>query len=76
MPVHYVELVTEIPGKRIVRFRVPVQEDGRWMWREMEGFDTSGDGAHANWPDQLFAKIERLSMRILPGGGTKEGLSR
>jgi len=23
----------------------------------MEEFDTTGDGAHANWPDGFFAKI-------------------
>ena len=27
------------------------------MWRAMEKFDTSGEGAHANWPDRFFAKI-------------------
>lgn len=32
-------------------------ENGRRVWRAMEEFDTSGDGAHANWPDRFFAKI-------------------
>jgi aminoglycoside 3-N-acetyltransferase len=54
---HYVEHVAEIPGKRIARFQVPVQEDGCRLWREMEEFDTAGDGVHANWPDRFFAKI-------------------
>jgi len=54
---HYVEHVAEIPDKRIRRFQVPVQEDGRRVWRDMEEFDTSGDGVHANWPDRFFAKI-------------------
>ncbi|MHB8501786.1 MAG: AAC(3) family N-acetyltransferase [Candidatus Acidiferrales bacterium] len=54
---HYVEHVAEIPGKRIARFQVPVQDDGRCVWRDMEEFDTSGDGVHANWPDRFFAKI-------------------
>jgi aminoglycoside 3-N-acetyltransferase len=54
---HYVEHVAEIPDKRIARFQVPVQEDGRRVWRDMEEFDTSGDGVHANWPDRFFAKI-------------------
>jgi aminoglycoside 3-N-acetyltransferase len=54
---HYVEHVAEIPGKRIARFQVPVQEDGRRLWRDMEEFDTSGDGVHANWPDRFFGKI-------------------
>jgi aminoglycoside 3-N-acetyltransferase len=53
---HYVEHVTEIPGKRVSRFRVPVMEDGRRVWRDMEEFDTS-DGVHANWPEDFFAAI-------------------
>ncbi len=32
-------------------------EDGRRLWRDMEEFDTSGEGAHANWPDRFFAGI-------------------
>ncbi len=54
---HYVEHVADIPGKRIARYRVPVMEDGSTVWRDMEEFDTSGDGVHANWPDRFFAKI-------------------
>jgi aminoglycoside 3-N-acetyltransferase len=53
---HYVEHVTEFPGKRVSRFQVPVEEDGRRVWREMEEFDTA-DGVHANWPENFFATI-------------------
>lgn len=54
---HYVEHIVDIPGKRVVRYQVPVMENGRRIWRAMEEFDTSGEGAHANWPDRFFAKI-------------------
>lgn len=54
---HYVEHVAEIPDKRIRRFQVPLQEDGHRVWRDMEEFDTSGDGVHSNWPERFFAKI-------------------
>jgi aminoglycoside 3-N-acetyltransferase len=54
---HYVEHVVDIPGKRVARYQVPVMENGCRAWRAMEEFDTSGDGAHANWPDRFFAKI-------------------
>jgi aminoglycoside 3-N-acetyltransferase len=54
---HYVEHVADIPGKRVARYQVPVSENGRRVWREMEEFDTSGDGVHASWPDRFFAKI-------------------
>jgi aminoglycoside 3-N-acetyltransferase len=53
---HYVEHVTDFPGKRVSRFQVPVQEGGRRVWRDMEEFDTS-DGVHANWPDNFFATL-------------------
>jgi aminoglycoside 3-N-acetyltransferase len=54
---HYVEHVADIPDKRVARFQVPFLEKGRRVWRNMEEFDTSGDGVHANWPDRFFAKI-------------------
>jgi aminoglycoside 3-N-acetyltransferase len=54
---HYVEHVADIPGKRIARYQVPLMENGCRVWRAMEEFDTSDDGAHANWPDRFFAKI-------------------
>jgi aminoglycoside 3-N-acetyltransferase len=54
---HYVEHVADFPGKRIARFEVPIVENGRRVWRAMKEVDTSGAGAHANWPDRFFAKI-------------------
>lgn len=54
---HYAEHVVDIPDKRVARYRVPVIEQGRRVWREMEEFDTSGEGAHAAWPDRFFARI-------------------
>lgn len=54
---HHVEHIVDIPDKRVARFKVPILEDGARVWRDMEEFDTSGDGAHPNWPDRFFAKI-------------------
>jgi aminoglycoside 3-N-acetyltransferase len=53
---HYPEHVVDIPDKRVVRFRVPVLEDGARVWREMAEYDTS-TGVHANWPADFFARI-------------------
>ena len=53
---HYAEHIVEIPDKRVARFKVPVVEDGRRVWRDMEEFDTS-DGVHASWPDRFFSQI-------------------
>ena len=54
---HYTEHVADIPDKRIARFKVPVLEDGVRVWREMEEVDTSGKGAHPNWPERFFAQL-------------------
>jgi len=54
---HYIEHIADVPDKRVARYRVPIEEYGRRVWREMEEFDTSSAGAHANWPDRLFARI-------------------
>jgi aminoglycoside 3-N-acetyltransferase len=54
---HYAEHIVDIPNKRVARFRVPVAENGRRVWRDMEEFDTSGKGAHPHWPDGFFSRI-------------------
>jgi aminoglycoside 3-N-acetyltransferase len=54
---HYAEHVVDIPDKRVVRMRVPVEESGRRVWREIEEFDTSSRGVHPNWPDRFFAHL-------------------
>jgi aminoglycoside 3-N-acetyltransferase len=54
---HYVEHVTDFPGKKIARYLVPVMRAGKRAWVPCEEFDTSGAGVHANWPDRFFALI-------------------
>jgi aminoglycoside 3-N-acetyltransferase len=54
---HYVEHIADIPGKRVARFHVPVPEGSSRVWRPMEEFDTSDQGAHPNWPDRFFALL-------------------
>ena len=41
---HYVEHVTAFPGKRIARYLVPMERDGRREWVPCEEFDTSSEG--------------------------------
>jgi len=54
---HYPEHIGDFPDKRIARFKVPVLVDGNRVWRDMAEVDTSGAGAHANWPANFFARI-------------------
>lgn len=53
---HYAEHIVDIPDKRVVRFKVPVQDNGRRVWRDMEEYDTS-NGVHANWTTHFFAEL-------------------
>jgi aminoglycoside 3-N-acetyltransferase len=53
---HYAEHIADFPDKRVVRFKVPVLEDGVRVWREMAEVDT-GEKAHENWPDGFFAQV-------------------
>lgn len=53
---HYAEHIADFPNKRVVRFKVPVLEEGIRVWRDMAEVDT-GDKAHENWPDRFFAQI-------------------
>jgi aminoglycoside 3-N-acetyltransferase len=70
---HYVEHVANIPDKKVRRFQVPILEDGRRVWRSMEEFDTSGDGAHSNWPDRFFAQIVDAHIAATGNKGGKIG---
>jgi aminoglycoside 3-N-acetyltransferase len=68
---HYAEHIVEIPGKRVARYQVPVNVHGTRVWRPMEEFDTSDQGAHPNWPDRFFARIvDTYLARTKNEGGT------
>ena len=54
---HYAEHILNVPGLRIAVFEVPVLDNGVRVWKEMKEIDTSGAGAHPNWPDRFFAQI-------------------
>jgi aminoglycoside 3-N-acetyltransferase len=54
---HYAEHLVDLPDKRIARYKVPVSENGQRVWRDMEEFDTSDQGAHPNWAERFFARL-------------------
>jgi aminoglycoside 3-N-acetyltransferase len=54
---HYAEHIAPFEGKRIVRYKSPLMQDGARSWVDCEEFDTSSDGVHANWPPDAFAQI-------------------
>ena len=73
---HYAEHIVEIPGKRIARFRVPVEENGIRIWREMEEFDSSGEGAHPNFPEAFFAQLVDGLLTATNNAGSLVGDAR
>jgi aminoglycoside 3-N-acetyltransferase len=73
---HYAEHIVDIPDKRIARYRVPVDENGSRVWRDMEEFDTSGQGAHPNWPDRFFARIVDTCLAQANNAGGDVGNAR
>ena len=69
---HYVEHVVDFAGKRILRYQVPILENGVRVWRSMEEVDTS-DGAHSNWPDRFFAIIIDSFLATTGNSGGRVG---
>lgn len=69
---HYAEHILDIPDKRIVRFKVPVKEGGKRVWRDMMEVDSS-KGAHENWPDRFFADIVDGYLANTNNAGGKVG---
>jgi aminoglycoside 3-N-acetyltransferase len=55
---HYAESVARIPGKRVTRYRVPVLEAGRRVWKHVEEFDTT-DGIVEWKGEDYFGLITR-----------------
>jgi aminoglycoside 3-N-acetyltransferase len=72
---HYAEHIVDVPDKRIARFKVPVLEDGRRVWREMAEYDTSAP-AHASWPERLFGEIVESYLDVTGNQGALVGDAR
>jgi aminoglycoside 3-N-acetyltransferase len=72
---HYAEFLADIADKRVARFKVPVAEEGRRVWREMIEFDSS-NGAHAHWPERFFALIVDSFLRKSANSGGPVGHAR
>lgn len=70
---HYAEHLLDVPGLRIATFEVPVLEHGVRVWKEMKEVDTSGAGAHPNWPDRFFAQIVNTYLAQTGNRGGRVG---
>lgn len=70
---HYAEHLLDVPGLRIASFEVPILEHGARVWKEMKEVDTSGEGAHPNWPDRFFALIVNAYLAKTQNRGGRVG---
>jgi aminoglycoside 3-N-acetyltransferase len=70
---HYVEHIAEFPDKRLARFRVPVLDAGKRVWRWMAEVDSSSSGAHAHWPDRFFARLVDAHLAATGNRGGRVG---
>jgi len=70
---HYAEHILDVPGLRIAAFEVPWLEDGARVWKEMKEIDTSGAGAHPNWPERFFAQIVNKYLATTHNRGSRVG---
>jgi aminoglycoside 3-N-acetyltransferase len=69
---HYAEHILDIPGKRLVRYKVPIEEGGRRVWRDQEEIDTASP-AHPAWPVDLFARITDGYLAAVNNKGGRVG---
>src|SRR5204863_424036 len=69
---HYAEHIGGFPGKRVIRFKVPVLENGERVWRDVEEFDTSS-GAHPNWSERFFADVVDTYLGVTANRGGQVG---
>lgn len=70
---HYAEHILEVPGLRVVTMEVPWLENGERVWKEVKEIDTSGAGAHPNWPDRFFAQIVNSYLAMTGNRGGRVG---
>ena len=70
---HYAEHIVDVPGLRIVTMEVPWIEDGKRVWKEVKEVDTSGAGAHPNWPERFFAQIVNAYLAKTHNRGGRVG---
>ena len=70
---HYAEHILDVPDKRVARFKVPLEEGGKRVWRECEEFDTSSENAHPNWPPRFFAGLVDGYLARTSNSGAKVG---
>jgi len=71
---HYPEHLAKIPNKRVVRYKVPILQDGERVWVDIEEFDTCGNVLPN--AEEYFEAIPREYLASGRGSSGKVGEAR
>jgi len=66
---HHAEHTANVPGKRLARYQVPLLENGRRVWVNVEEFDT-GAGI-VDWPGGDYFPV--IAQAFIDSGGARMG---
>jgi aminoglycoside 3-N-acetyltransferase len=58
---HHAEHLAVVPNKRVVRYQMPVLQDEKRVWVNLEEYDTSN--GIVDWSEDYFAVIGRLCLK-------------
>jgi aminoglycoside 3-N-acetyltransferase len=58
---HHSEHLAAVPNKRVARYQMPVLQDGKRVWINLEEYDTSN--GIADWSEDYFAVIGELFLK-------------
>lgn len=71
---HYAESIADVPNKRVIRYQVPMLQNGKREWVEVEEYDTCGnvlpyaERYFDTIPREYLASSERVSGRVGTAG--------
>lgn len=69
---HHAEHLADLPGKRVIRFEVPMARGGAVRWRTVEEFDTANPVV-ASFAEDYFADIVAQFLAQGPAGASARG---
>ncbi|WZH52260.1 MAG: aminoglycoside 3-N-acetyltransferase [Nocardioides alkalitolerans] len=72
---HHAEALADIPGKRVIRYEVPLLVDGEVTWRMVEEFDTS-EPVVDGLAEDYFADVVRAFVAAHPHRLGRVGAAR
>lgn len=69
---HHAEHRAHIPDKRVVRYQMPMIQDGKRVWIELEEFDTASGIVNWDGPGEYF--FDLIGLDFLESGQCSSGM--